>query len=153
MKTRIYFSHGMVFVYDSAERAPGNAWTEEHSSQGFARRPTAANVATLIEDGCVDVEIGSPELLDKSERVVALSIRSDSGAIAMSGTDPKDYVLWKGRPGWVRVTIGQTSGSDEQAIRLLFVAEEAAKEEPTRVREDGEWIRRDFIETAEAATY
>lgn len=150
---RIYFSHGMVFLYDSAERAPGNAWTDEHASQGFARRPTAANVATLVEDGCVDVEECSPELLDKCKRIVAVSIRSDSGAIAMSGVDPEDNVVWKGRSGWVRVSVGQTHGANEDELRLYFVAEEAVNEEPTRVRENGDWILRAFVETAEAARY
>lgn len=153
MKARIYFSHGMVFLYDSTEPVPGNAWTDDHASQGFARRPTAANVGTLIEDGCVSVDEGSSELLDKCVRVVAVSIRSDSGTIAMSGVDPEDHVLWRGRPGWVRVTVGQTPGDEEQELQIFFVIEEAAKDEPTRVRENGEWTRHDFIETAEPARY
>ena len=153
MGIRIYLSHGTLFVNDSAESAPGNDWTDEHSLQGFARRPTAANVATLIEYGCVDVEDGSPEHLDECERVVAVSVRSDSGMIAMSGVDGESYELWKGRPGWVRVTIGQRRGATELGLEVYVAAEESAKEESTRVRERGEWLRREFVETAQAARY
>jgi hypothetical protein len=153
MTARIYFSHGMFFLYDSSERAPGNAWTDEHSSQGFARRPTAANIGTLVEDGCFDVEVGSPELLERCERVVVVSIRSDSGTISISGTDPEDHIVWKGRPGWVRVTVGQTPGGDEHELRLFVVAEEAATDEATRVREGSEWVGGTFIESAEVARY
>jgi hypothetical protein len=153
MKTRIYFSHGMFFVYDSSERSPGNAWTDDHSAQGFARRSTTANVATLIEDGWLDVDVGAAEALNECERVVAVSVLSASGAISISGIDPEDQVLWRGRPGWVRVSMGQERSADEQEVRLVFVAEEAAKEESTRVRERGDWVRRDFIEAAEPAVY
>jgi hypothetical protein len=153
MIARIYFSHGIFLLFDSAERAPGNDWTEEHSSQGFARRPEVANIATLSEDGWFDVEVGSPELLDRCERVAAVSIRSDSGTILISGVDPGDHVLWKGRPGWVRVTLGQMPGPDEREWQLFVVAEEATTEESTRVRERGEWVRGAFIETAEPARF
>ena len=135
MARRIDFSHGLFFLYDSWERAPGNAWTDQHSAQGFARRPTAANIATVIEDGCLDVEVGSPEVLDECQRVVAVSIRSDSGTISISGTDVEDHVVWKGRPGWVRATVGQMPGADDHEVRLFVVAEEATTEEATRVRE------------------
>ena len=153
MDARIYFSHGMVFVYDSAEAAPGNDWTDEHSLQGFARRPTTANVATLIEFGCAHVHFGSHEELEKCDRVVAVSVCSESGAIAMSGVDPEDHVVWRGRPGWVRVSIGQTSNPDSRELRLIFVAEEAARDEPSAVREHGDWLRREFVESADTATY
>ena len=153
MPRRIYFSHGMFFLYDASERAPGNAWTDEHASQGFARRPTAANIGTVIEDGWLDVEVGSPELLDECERVVAVSIRSDSGAISISGTEPEDHVVWKGGPGWVRVTVGQMLGAEDRELQLFVVAEEATTEEATRVRIRGEWVRRAFVETAEVARY
>lgn len=95
MTARVYFSHGIVFLFDSAERSPGSDWTEAHGTQGFARRPAAVTIGTLIEGGCVEIETGSP------------------------------FVL----------------------------AEEAPAEEPTRVREHGEWVHRVFVETADVAQY
>lgn len=148
---RIYFSHGLFFLFDTAERCPGNDWIDSHSVQGFSRRATAANINTLIEDGVLDVEPGSPEQLDTCERAIAVSVRSDSGVVAMGSVDPVDHVIWKGRPGWVRVTVGQKRVANERELRVFFVAEEAVKEEPTRIREHGEWLRRDFLETAEVA--
>lgn len=71
----------------------------------------------------------------------------------MSGSDPEDHVIWKGRPGWVRVTVGQMAGADDLEVRLFVAAEEAATEEATRVGSGGEWIAGPFVETAEAVSY
>jgi hypothetical protein len=153
MQTDIYLSHNFFFLFDSQELSAGNDWTDEHFSQGFARRPSAANIRTLIEYGRLDVEVGSPELLDKCERVVAISIRSDSGGISISGVGGEDLVVWKGRPGWVRLTVGQIPGAEDRELQLFVLAEEATNEEATRVRERGEWIRGAFVETAEAVRF
>jgi hypothetical protein len=154
MDTPIYFSHGLVFAYDTGEKAPGNDWTDAHVQQCFARRPTAANIATLENYGRATLERGTSESLDSCERVVSVSVRSESGIVALSGVDPgSECVLWKGRPGWVRVTIGQKRGPTELELRLLFLAEETSRDEASKVKEHGKWLEGPFVEEAEQARF
>ena len=153
MGAGLYFSHGIVFIHDVLERAPGNDWTDDHVAQRFSRRSTACNVATLIEDGFADVDAGSSELLEACERVVAVSIQTDGGAISIGGIDGRSEIIWKGRPGWVRVVLGQNLADGDSRLRMLLMAEEAAREEPTYVREQGEAVKGPFVESAKVALF
>ena len=148
MNETIYFSHGVFFVYDEAEQVPGNDWSDTHVEQHFSRRAESANISTILAEGVADLRPGTPELLDTCNGVVAVSVLSRSGAVAISGCDPEDTVIWNGPPGWVRVTVGQKPGEREQHVTLVCLAEKAVDEQATRVREDGEWMSGPFLETS-----
>jgi hypothetical protein len=47
----------MTFVHDLGNEAPGHDLSHEHARQGFARRPAAVKVATIVDD------VVPPELL------------------------------------------------------------------------------------------
>jgi len=62
--------------------------------------------------------------------------------------DAEQHVVYRGAPGWVRLTIGQrATGEDDLQVHVL--AEPAADDEPTRVRRRGAWLADDLLETSD----
>ena len=47
-------------VFDESEQLPGCACTVKHSDQGFARRESTVNFATLLEYGLADLNFLGP---------------------------------------------------------------------------------------------
>lgn len=150
---RIFVSHGIIFLYDTSEKAPGNDWTEQHQEQGFARRASAINVSTLVENAWARLSQGASDEMSGCERIVSCSLFSTSGTVGFSSVDPGGPVIWRGHPGWVRITLGQSYSHEGEELEFVYFAEEAVAEEPTRIFKDGAWASGAFIETADAARY
>jgi hypothetical protein len=154
-KHNIYISHATLFVFDSFGKLPANAWTSAHWEQLFARRPSSMNIVALVEEDGFIVEVDrSSSSLMNCERVVGFSLLSESGRIILDGGESGTGVtVWEGRPGWVRVTVGQAllKKEEPQWMRVVVVAEEAVREELTTVREKGTLKTGPFLEIADPA--
>jgi hypothetical protein len=89
LSPRLYFSYGQFLVYDRDVKAPGCRWTDEHTSQGFARRESTVCFRTLLEFGYADVSYCEgpfqPEV--EYERVIAVPFFVSSGTVVIDGPD------------------------------------------------------------------
>ncbi|MBX3189804.1 MAG: hypothetical protein KF819_22455 [Labilithrix sp.] len=153
MLGEVFFSNEVFFVYDIAEEHQENLWTERQCAQGFSRRPTATSVQALRDSGRLEVEAETaPKELDECERVVVFSLLS-TGAVELAGGDPGGVVIWRGRPGWVRISLGQSRDErDERLVHLLVAVEESSADAKSRVRHEAEgWLPGELDETAEPA--
>lgn len=152
MAEELYIEHATLFVADSDEKGPGNRWSPRHSQQGFARRRTAINIATVFpEDGYVSDVVHGEDALPQCEKVLEFSLFSASGKIVLSGTDPVEIEIWRGEPGWVRMTVGQQllEEGPPPKVRLTVAAAPATADAPTRVWLGGSEVKGEFLEEAE----
>ncbi len=148
---KIYVAEGTIYVWDLLEKHSGNEFTPAHGAQGFARRPSCANILTPFpEDGFVTQIESDRDGLAKCSRIVSLSIDSPSGEVFLGGFEPGGHTIWRGRPGWVRLTIGQRIVSDGEwpDLCVVVVGEETEAEAPSQVWRDGVEIAGPFVETA-----
>jgi hypothetical protein len=157
MSDIIYVSHGVVFVYDRAEKEPCSDWTQAHVDQGFARRARTATISTLAEDARAQVRRVLRGDAQHSDEAIEFSLLTETGLVAIGGIDAADAVIWQGAPGWVRVNLGQhmdqDTDGDERDLELTVWVERDSQERPTIVRRGGTWLAGPFIETATPARY
>lgn len=121
---RLYFSYSQFMVYDESVQLPGCAWTEKHSAQGFARRPSTLNFGTPLEFGyaSVTVSFGAYDGRGDYQRVVAVPFLVTSGRVVVEGpegTEPgRSFAL---PPAYYRLVAAQrVTGEEEEAVDLFF---------------------------------
>lgn len=121
---RLYFSYSQFMVYDQSEQLPGCDWTEEHTSQGFARRETTVCFGTPLEFGNADVvvTVGAYRPEAQHERVITVPFRSLSGKVTVEGPEEMDVDRAFDLPcGDYKLTAAQMILSDdEERIDLFF---------------------------------
>jgi hypothetical protein len=84
---RFDFDHGQFLVYDVSVEGPQCEWTEVHCNQGFARRESAACIATMLQDGSADVTVFFGPFVEQEsyQRVIALPFHAPEGKIVIGG--------------------------------------------------------------------
>jgi hypothetical protein len=111
-------------IFDDVVELPGCLWTQRHSDQGFARRPSAACFATLIESGlaslCIQTGAFTPPA--QMDRAIAVPFTVESGLVHIQGPEEldvaRDVAL---QPGHYRLTAAQSlSAAGELSIVLCF---------------------------------
>jgi hypothetical protein len=110
LSPKLEFSHSQFFVYDAGLVSPACEWTEPHRKQGFARRDRTIAVGALLEFGSADVRIalGAPSNFEDCERVLAVPLEIETGAISIDGPEEGARVRSVNvKNGHYRVTIAQ----------------------------------------------
>lgn len=130
----LFLVHGVLFVFDKNEPVVGSTWTREHAAQGFVRRPSTMNVSLLEPEDVRIVEIvNGAERVDACADEIAFSLHARSGEIQLGTEDPGGIVVWRGRPGWVRIALQMT---------------ECAGDAPTYLKRGGQVVSAKLVETA-----
>lgn len=135
-------THGVIFLLDPEDRGPSARWTARRHAQGFTRSRTSASLTTIEPEGTGRVFAAPMAAIAGCTRVTSLSVYSDSGRVALGDIHPDKPIIWTGRPGWVRVTIGQRLAAvqtdDEWPdIEILYLVEATDRESPTKRTETG----------------
>ena len=111
-------------IFDDVVELPGCLWTRRHSDQGFARRPSAACFATLIESGLalLYIQTGAFSRPPQVDRAIAVPFTVESGVVHIQGPEEldvaRDVAL---QPGHYRLTAAQSlSAAGELSIVLCF---------------------------------
>jgi hypothetical protein len=120
---KLYFSYNQFMVYDASVRLPGCAWTDQHFAQGFARRESTVNFATLLEFGYAHVEIGNVYQAQREySRVIAVPFLVTSGKIEVAGPEEVGVKRIFPMPGGnYRLVAAQRLVDDEdESIDLYF---------------------------------
>src|SRR4051812_11830691 len=83
----ISFTHNQFLLYDVSVAVPQCEWTEDHSSQGFARRESAICIGTILQAGTAEVRVYHGPYLPQRDyqRVISNPFRSPSGRIVVCG--------------------------------------------------------------------
>lgn len=135
LSPKLYFSYSQFMIYDEDELLPGCNWTEQHSAQGFARRESVVNFATLLEFGSAVVHVFSTSYQprDQYNRVIAVPFRVSSGIVMVGG--PEEFDLkrnFKLSPGYYRLVAAQyVVENDEEIIDLYFESRSLPLEQST----------------------
>ena len=87
-KFQVEFSYGQFLVYDTEVKFPGNAWTDRHFDQGFARRKSSVNFRTLFQFGWANIDVFRNEFIhnENYEWIISVPFEVISGEL-----------MWKGR--------------------------------------------------------
>jgi hypothetical protein len=135
LSPKLYFSYSQFMVFDKTEQLPGCDWTEEHTSQGFARRESTVCFGTPLEFGYADVTIviGPYKAREDYGRVISVPFLSSSGKATVEGPDEMDVDRVFDLPrGNYRLTAAQIIiGDDEELIDLFFEPLEAPLKQST----------------------
>ncbi len=131
-----WISYGLFFVADGDYSGPPSMPSEQRARQGFARSPSRAELYAIVDSAPATLHPASSEEIARCQRVTSISLLTTRGRVTIGSVDPVDLTLWVGRPGWVRITIGQRmtespEGSDPDAVELLYLVEVAACEQPS----------------------
>lgn len=123
---KIYFSYSQFLVSDETVELRGLAWTETHSRQGFARRPSTVSIGTILEfgTGFVSVYFGPYIGHELYERVISVPFFSPTSRVVVEGPEeypvPVDRILTL-QPGYYRLFAAQqVLDDDEELIDLYF---------------------------------
>lgn len=124
------FSHGQFLLFDATVAVPECEWTDDHTSQGFARRESAICLGSILQDGVASVRVfhGSYSPQREYQRVIANPFTSPSGRIIVNGL-MEMYIsrLVQLRPGYYRVYTCQAlddAHDEHELIDLFFFPEE-----------------------------
>lgn len=120
---KLYFSYNQFMVYDKSVQLPGCDWTEEHTTQGFARRESVVNFNTLLEFGYADVAVSREAYQPQQEyqRAIAVPFLVRSGKVMVEG--PEETTIERIvnlPPGNYRLVAAQYVTDDEEVIDLYF---------------------------------
>lgn len=124
LSPRLYFSYNQFMVYDNSVQLPGCDWTDQHTAQGFARRNSTVNFATLIESGYADVSvfIGAYQASTPYDRSIIVPFLVTSGQIIVEG--PEEAISERNfslPPGNYRLVASQrVTANESEAIDLCF---------------------------------
>jgi hypothetical protein len=139
---RVYFSYGQFQVYDQNVRLPGCAWTEAHSSQGFARRESAVNFGTPLEFGHADIVISHGDYWSRAgcTRAIAVPFLVTSGRVIVCGPEElndqkRSFELPAGN--YRLIAAQRIMGDEEEAIDLCFEPLTAPLDRGTILSADG----------------
>ncbi len=152
----LFLEHAFVVLYDVGEQTPCPEVRLDHVRQGFARRPSSVMLFFREEEVCFVTELirDSTSLAD-CPFVLSVSLYSYSGDVRLSTTDPLDLPIWTGRPGWIRLSIGQQLVATRimrservSEYRVVVTAVEAEGEERSYVSQDGD-VLSDLVEDAD----
>ena len=111
-------------VYDQSEGMPGCAWTEGHTAQGFARRPSAVCFGTLLEFGHAQVSVvwGAYDPQVEYDRVIVVPFRCVSDKVVVEGPDEQglDRAIDVPRGDYRLAAAQQVLSEQRERIDLYF---------------------------------
>ncbi len=120
----IYFSYSQFMVYDLSEQWPQCMWSEDHTSQGFARREKTVCIGTMLEFGDAKLSLVKSGYLAKAhhQRVFAVPFECASGAINVVGPEEFHVERHTYLPvGSYRLTVAQTVVDEgHEDVELFF---------------------------------
>lgn len=107
--------------------------------------------AIVDEDGMVVDLVSDFAALSTCQSIVSFSLYSSSGRVLLSGGEPGGEIVWAGRPGWIRVTLGQALLCDTEPpeMRIVLVAEESTGDDRTVVRPPTNPHHGEYLESSE----
>lgn len=155
---QIYFSYSVFLVYDGDVKLPGNNWIETHSNQGFARRNSSVNFATLFQFGHAEIQVFDGDYVtdQADERVIKVPFHAASGKVLIEGPEENQANSIAIEPGHYLLTAAQQANYDDETllIRLYFQRTEIPATQSEIILKDEQLNPPDqLLETAEIATF
>jgi hypothetical protein len=120
---RLYFSYGQFMIYDKSIEFPGCSWTEQHASQGFARRSSSVCFSSILEFGEAEVTIFLRKYHPKKEyeRAISVPFLVIDGAVLVDGPEEiginRSFYLG---PGNYQLTVAQFCINENTEIIDIF---------------------------------
>jgi hypothetical protein len=152
LEPRLYFSYSQFMVYDASESLPGCAWTEAHTNQGFARRPSAVCFRTLLEFGHADVSLQLTRFVHdaRHRRVIAVPFTVVSGKVIVDGPEEDVDRHVTVEPGRHRLVAAQYLIGESERIEL-FLESRAAQHSEIIIADEALVVPDRLLETADIA--